>query len=90
MTAETDRYVYDESVSVRGRAELWHLDGVGWYNAPLPRKRHKCWTQTRGWMDEFTLVERCACGAMQIDLGGWGCVNERRKDLAAQLRGTAT
>jgi len=56
-----------------------HLDGVRWWEAPLPRRWHRCRAQTRGRWGHDTSVRRCACGA--IDLGlGWGQKNARRKD----------
>jgi cytoskeletal protein RodZ len=50
-----------------------HLDGVPWWEAPAPPRRHKHWAQTTGWLHEgLERVERCACGAIQSDLKpGW-------------------
>lgn len=45
--------------------EVAHLDGVPWHEARKPRRWHKCWAQTKGTMNYFTEVERCACGAIR-------------------------
>lgn len=50
-----------------GKVETHHLDGVEWWNAPVPRRWHRCAPQTRGWINYFSLVERCACGAIRLD-----------------------
>lgn len=39
-----------------------HLDGVPWYEAAPPPRKHKCWAQTNGYMNGHR-VQRCACGA---------------------------
>ena len=56
-----------------------HLDGVQWWEAPLPRRWHRCRAQTLG-RTNGTPVRRCACGAMDIGGLGWGEKNARRKD----------
>lgn len=50
-----------------------HLDGIPWYEAPRPRRWHRCKPQTRGHS-----IARCACGAIWI-LGGWVERNSRRR-----------
>lgn len=45
---------------------LQHRDGVGWWQAPVPPRRHDCWVQTSG-VHNGMLVERCACGAIRPD-----------------------
>lgn len=47
-----------------------HLDGVSWFDSAPPRRGHECKAQTRGY-SAFRLVERCACGAYNIDHHGW-------------------
>lgn len=54
-----------------------HLNGVKWFDAPLPRWWHRCAAQTRAWSG-MTRVERCACGAARIDGGSWINKNETR------------
>lgn len=44
---------------------LEDLDGVDWYKARIPRRRHKCKPQTRG-TNRFGYVERCACGGYNL------------------------
>lgn len=58
---------------------LEHLDGVDWYHARLPRRRHHCQPQTRGFLG-FGYVERCACGAIRDRANGsWLERNSRKK-----------
>lgn len=69
MVAESER-----------RLGIKHKDGVPWHKAGLPPWDHECWVQTRGWLHEIDLVERCACGAVRM--GGpthcWIEVNQTR------------
>jgi len=58
-----------------------HLAGVPWFEAPIPRKRHRCRAQTRGLIG-FEMVHRCACGAIQNHSrfpGSWLERNSSRK-----------
>jgi hypothetical protein len=66
-------WVVDEDA--RGITDAEHLDGIPWYDAPIPRRWHRCKAQTRGWY-KLDYVERCACGATYI-MGGWVRKNER-------------
>jgi hypothetical protein len=61
-----------------GKTELLHADGVPWWDAPLPRRWHRCRVQTQGWHDYIHLAERCACGAIRLERGEWQQRNERR------------
>jgi hypothetical protein len=56
-----------------------HRGGVSWMTAPVPHRLHLCAAQTRGVMQWFTCVERCACGAMRMDGRRWTGRNERRR-----------
>lgn len=58
--------------------ERWDYHGVDWYDAPIPRRFHRCRVQTDGWVD-FTHIQRCACGAIRIYDSGWSDRNSRRK-----------
>lgn len=63
---------------------IFDLDGVSWHEAPIPRRWHKCWVQTWGWLGYFDRVQRCACGAIRcVDPvegpGLWGERNQRRR-----------
>jgi hypothetical protein len=59
--------------------EMIHKDGVPWWDAPLPRRWHRCWPQTTGWVG-MTRTQRCACGAMRTGFDrGWSFRNETRK-----------
>ncbi len=57
--------------------QTWHLDGVSWYDAPPPPRRHDHWPQTRGELRVGDFVERCPCGAIRDPSntadrsGGW-------------------
>jgi len=62
-----------------GGEYLAHLSGVDWVDAPLPPRRHKCWTQTRGFI-LGDVVHRCACGAIRRNHGPWLDRNSRRRD----------
>jgi hypothetical protein len=58
---------------------LEHLDGVPWMEAPIPRRWHRCWAQTKGLVG-FDEVERCACGAIRnTRFRGWMERNSSRK-----------
>lgn len=61
-----------------GMGYLEHLGGIGWSDAPVPHRWHRCRPQTRGWMQCF--VERCACGATRLDQSHWMQRNQRRRD----------
>jgi hypothetical protein len=61
---------------VRSDPDMTHLDGVPWWEAPTPRRRHACWTQTSGWLD-LNQVERCACGATRWNGRSWFDRNQR-------------
>lgn len=63
-----------------GSVETEHLGGVDWMDAPLPGRWHRCRPQTRGWVNHFTRVYRCACGAISMDGRHWDERNQRRKD----------
>lgn len=72
-----------EPHSLESRTVIANLDGVFWGDAPLPRRWHACWAQTRGWDradDGLMVIFRCACGAIRA-LGDprWSDKNSRRK-----------
>lgn len=65
-----------------GSTQIEELDGISWADAPIPRRWHKCAPQTKGWLNYFTQVFRCACGAIARVDGGelyWMEKNSRRK-----------
>lgn len=67
-----------------GLEYLEHLNGVDWFDATPPPRRHSCSPQSRGWM-AGAYVERCACGALRMDrIGPWMARNQRS---AAERRG---
>jgi hypothetical protein len=55
-------------------------EGVAWYDAPVPRRWHRCIPQTLA-VHGGRLVERCACGGIRIDgpRGPWMERNSRRR-----------
>jgi hypothetical protein len=55
-----------------------HVEGVGWHEAPIPRRWHRCRAQTRGWYG-FDQIERCACGAIRYNRRRWMDRNARLK-----------
>lgn len=66
--------------NVRTGEFLEHRNGVDWIKAPLPRRWHRCFAQSRGFvLDERhgpATIERCACGG--VNLGdGWFDRNRR-------------
>jgi hypothetical protein len=59
---------------------VFHLEGVPWHEAPIPPHWHRCSAQTKGTINHFTEVERCACGAVRFDgYGRWIEKNQRRR-----------
>ena len=69
------RYLKDPAASGFG-FEILHLDGIDWYNAPPPPRKHTCWAQTKGWVDLHQIF-RCACGAASYDGRYWMERNQR-------------
>lgn len=61
-------------------SDIDHRDGVAWYDAPIPRRWHRCFVQTDGWLG-LTRVWRCPCGAVALNGGPWDERNSRRKDV---------
>jgi hypothetical protein len=57
-----DRFVWEDGHGAGSNVSIAHLDGIPWHAAPVPPRRHTCWTQTEGWTG-LTQVWRCACGA---------------------------
>lgn len=70
-----------------------HLNGIPWWDAPLPGKWHRCQAQT---IQHITVVlsrwrlpterrtapfERCACGADRQEGHGWENKNSRRRGV---------
>lgn len=56
-----------------------HLHGIPWHAAPVPRRFHRCWAQTVGYVNLFWIMERCACGALRRDGDRWENKNSRRR-----------
>ena len=54
---------------------LEHLNGIGWWQAPVPPRHHQCRAQTRGSTDS-SYIERCACGGT-LFRGRWLTRNAR-------------
>jgi hypothetical protein len=56
------------------------VGGVNWYDAPVPRRWHKCKPQTKAFIAERGwYVERCACGAIRHERDGWLDRNTKRR-----------
>jgi hypothetical protein len=77
-TGEGMRKLLDQLADVERQMGTHHVNGVGWNEAPLPSRFHRCWGQTTGWQG-LTRVERCACGAIRLDGRGWSERNARRR-----------
>jgi hypothetical protein len=72
---EDDRYINDLDSFIPVSREdkglrVRHLDGVPWYDAPVPPKRHRCFAQTIGEESDLigthTTIERCPCGGINM------------------------
>lgn len=63
----------DISDSVDKSHGMVSLDGISWFEAPIPRQRHQCWPQSWGWVNfGLVFVQRCACGGIRMhDRGSW-------------------
>jgi hypothetical protein len=69
-------------------AMLMHRNGIPWWEAPLPRRLHRCTPWTTGSLEQLTIltipartavVSRCACGAVRVAGDHrWQQRNERR------------
>lgn len=55
-----------------------HLDGIPWHEAPLPRRFHRCRSQTQGWLTLIDFTRYCACGATKQSGSRWTGRNSRR------------
>lgn len=59
-----------------------HVDGVWWYEAPLPWRWHRCRPHSAAltaYRGRVLDIDRCACGAMRFERGPWMDRNQRRK-----------
>lgn len=61
----------------RPNEQIKHLDGVPWFDAPAPPRRHRCWPQTIGNLRPLETVHRCACGGFSYGDGIWIRRNEK-------------
>jgi hypothetical protein len=62
--------------AAEGKLGIVHRDGIPWYQAPLPRRFHRCEAQTYGLRMG---VLRCACGGIASTFGPWMEKNSRRR-----------
>lgn len=58
-------------------SDISHRGGVPWADYPAPPAKHTHYCHTQGWIRFFTFVQRCPCGAINIDHQGWA---EERAD----------
>lgn len=63
-----------------------HRGGVEWFDAPVPRRWHRCKAQTTAELlgpEGFETVKRCVCGAITINMRGekdhWSRRNTRMR-----------
>jgi len=59
-------------------AEMYKPRPPDWYDAPLPRRLHRCRPASSGSVSA-AFAERCACGAIRLNHGPWDERNSRRK-----------
>ncbi len=78
------RYVQDYK-SRDGSTMTSHLDGVSWYDAPAPPRRHECWPQTEGWTNYLTQVWRCPCGAINLPGSNTGWTQRNQRNEASTI-----
>jgi hypothetical protein len=76
MSADTDWQCTYQAAD--GSVKVECLGGVDWMDAPLPPRFHRCKPQTRGGVNRFTRVYRCACGGVSMDGRYWDEKNDRR------------
>jgi hypothetical protein len=60
-----------------GLESVADLDGVSWFDAPVPSRWHRCTAQTKGFFRDSGVVHRCACGAISRGDGYWMERNSR-------------
>lgn len=60
-------------------SDIVNRDDVWWFQAPIPRRWHRCRPQTTGCVG-LTLYERCPCGAGRLNGGPWLERNSRREE----------
>lgn len=63
---------------LRDYSSIRNVDGVGWWQAKVPPRWHRCKAQTTA-MDKLDRIERCACGAIRWNGRAWIRRNERRQ-----------
>lgn len=68
----------DGDVAARLLGDNFHRDGIPWFNAPRPRRFHRCTPWTSGWAG-FDRVDRCACGGIRRRGHWWFERNSRTK-----------
>jgi hypothetical protein len=51
--------------------DIYHKNGVWFYDAPAPPRNHEHWAESWAWTDDWNLVERCPCQAMNLNRSGW-------------------
>lgn len=86
MTGEPVRRVteiavlYDVRYRIEPKSGIQHYRDLKWDEVPIPKRRHKCRTQSCGYMDS---MGRCACGAFRSGpFSAWVGRNSRRKSKA--------
>lgn len=64
--------------------DIRHRDGIPWYEAPVPRRLHRCTWQSSGWVG-FHQIVRCACGAY-YDASRKRWFDRNQRNTKAKLR----
>lgn len=69
----------DLVVKLTNEHRTYSVDMILWYEAPLPRRWHRCWAQTAD-ASFSPSVRRCPCGGVSLDYGRWVGRNSRRRE----------
>jgi hypothetical protein len=77
MKAEYERAHGVEPGPFKPNLSIVHLDGVTWWDAPVPPSKHACWAQTLGNLKPLETIRRCACGSLSYDGQYWMDRNTR-------------
>jgi len=55
---------YRETFTGETKPTQWNLDGVSWFESPIPGLLHRCRVQTYGRLPDTLMISRCSCGGL--------------------------